>query len=67
MMVSRGRSYLVRAEHIPIMLCRTVGMNMVMIASVEPQENQQASGLDVTSCHNKNPSIALFFLVAYLE
>jgi hypothetical protein len=59
--VIRGRSYLVGAEHILTMLCCIAGTDKVMMVSVEPQENQHASGSDVASCSKKSQSQHLSF------
>jgi hypothetical protein len=42
-------------------------MNKVVIALVEPWENQEASDSDVTSCSIEVPSTTPFLPVAYLE
>jgi hypothetical protein len=61
MMVIGGGSYLVWAEHILAMLCHTDEMDTVMFVPVEPPENHQASGSEVTSCSNKILNTTLSF------
>jgi hypothetical protein len=62
-----AKTYLVEAGYTLAMLCQVAGIDMVMIVSIGPRENQQASGSDLTCCSNKNLSITHFFSVAYHE